>query len=67
METCGKELADEAEREALKESGIGTPATRAGIIETLFSGISDVRKILFYQQGMVVFLAVKIRKLRMLQ
>ena len=37
METCGKELADEAEREAIKESGIGTPATRAGIIETLFS------------------------------
>ena len=37
METCGKELTDEAEREALKESGIGTPATRASIIETLFS------------------------------
>lgn len=37
METCGKELTDEAEREVLKESGIGTPATRAAIIETLFS------------------------------
>jgi DNA topoisomerase-3 len=28
---------DEAEREAMKESGIGTPATRAAIIETLFA------------------------------
>lgn len=36
METAGKELADEAEREAIKECGIGTPATRAGIIEVLF-------------------------------
>jgi DNA topoisomerase-3 len=37
MESCGKEVADEAEREAMKESGIGTPATRAAIIETLFA------------------------------
>lgn len=37
MESCGKEIMDEAEREAIKESGIGTPATRASIIETLFS------------------------------
>ena len=35
METAGK-LVDEAElREALKEKGLGTPATRASIIETL--------------------------------
>ncbi len=37
METAGRELEDEAEREAMKESGIGTPATRAAIIETLFA------------------------------
>jgi DNA topoisomerase-3 len=37
MESCGKDLIDEAEREAMKESGIGTPATRAAIIETLFA------------------------------
>jgi len=36
METCAKEVENEAEREAMKESGIGTPATRAAIIETLF-------------------------------
>ena len=35
METAGK-LVEEAElREALKEKGLGTPATRAAIIETL--------------------------------
>lgn len=34
METCGKDLTNEEEREAIKESGIGTPATRASIIET---------------------------------
>ena len=37
METAGRELSDEAEREAMKDAGIGTPATRAAIIETLFS------------------------------
>jgi DNA topoisomerase-3 len=37
MESCGKDLSDEAGREAMKESGIGTPATRAAIIETLFT------------------------------
>ena len=29
METAGKELDNEAEREAMKDSGLGTPATRA--------------------------------------
>lgn len=36
METAGKELEDEAEREAMKDFGLGTPATRAAVIETLF-------------------------------
>ncbi len=35
MEAAGKQVDDDAMREALKESGIGTPATRAAIIETL--------------------------------
>jgi DNA topoisomerase-3 len=35
METAGKQVDDETLREALKEKGIGTPATRAAIIETL--------------------------------
>jgi len=37
MESCGKDVVNEAEREAMKDSGIGTPATRAAIIETLFA------------------------------
>lgn len=35
METAGKLVDDEQLKEALKEKGLGTPATRAAIIETL--------------------------------
>jgi len=35
METAGKEIQDAELREAMKDSGIGTPATRAAIIERL--------------------------------
>ncbi|MGH2840426.1 MAG: DNA topoisomerase 3 [Solirubrobacteraceae bacterium] len=35
METAGKLVDDEEMREAMKDSGIGTPATRASIIERL--------------------------------
>src|SRR5215207_1121783 len=35
METAGKLVEDDDAREAMKESGIGTPATRAAIIERL--------------------------------
>ena len=35
METAGKNVEDEALREAMKENGIGRPSTRASIIETL--------------------------------
>jgi DNA topoisomerase-3 len=35
METAGKLVEDEELREAMKDSGIGTPATRAAIIERL--------------------------------
>ncbi|MGE3881302.1 MAG: DNA topoisomerase 3 [Planctomycetota bacterium] len=37
METAGKLVDDEALREALKARGLGTPATRASILETLIS------------------------------
>ena len=35
METAGKLVEDDIQREAMVEKGIGTPATRAGIIEEL--------------------------------
>lgn len=37
MEGCGRTLDDEKEKEAMKDSGLGTPATRAGIIELLLA------------------------------
>ena len=66
METCGKELTDEAEREALKESGIGTPATRASIIETLFSReyiVREKKSLVPTNKGLVVYLAVRDKKI----
>lgn len=66
METCGKELTDEAEREAIKESGIGTPATRASIIETLFSReyiVREKKSLIPTNKGLVVYLAVQDKKI----
>jgi DNA topoisomerase III len=37
MEAAGKLVGDEELRDAMKEKGLGTPATRASIIETLIS------------------------------
>lgn len=37
MESCGKGIDDEEQAQAIKECGIGTPATRANIIETLIA------------------------------
>src|SRR5438094_5067051 len=37
MEAAGKLVEDEELRDAMKEKGLGTPATRAAIIETLIS------------------------------
>ncbi len=43
MENAGKLLDDEELAEAMKERGLGTPATRAGIIETLIAAHYLVR------------------------
>ena len=37
METAGKQIEDDELRLAMKDSGLGTPATRAAIIETLLT------------------------------
>jgi DNA topoisomerase-3 len=44
MESAGKLVEDEELREAMKEKGLGTPATRAAIIETLISAHYLVRQ-----------------------
>jgi DNA topoisomerase-3 len=62
METCGREIEDEAAKEAMKDSGLGTPATRAAIIETLFtrSYIERQKKSLVpTEKGLAVYNLVK--------
>lgn len=44
MENCGKEIQEDELRLAMKETGLGTPATRANIIETLFKRTFIERK-----------------------
>lgn len=66
MESCAKEVEDELESEAMKECGIGTPATRAAIIETLFSReyiIREKKSLVPTNKGLVVYLAVKDKKI----
>jgi DNA topoisomerase-3 len=57
METAGKLVEDEELREAMKDSGIGTPATRAAIIERLIAvGYveRDGRSLVVTEKGMNV-------------
>lgn len=44
METAGREIEDEELRYAMKGSGLGTPATRASIIETLIKRTYIIRQ-----------------------
>ena len=62
METAGKEVEDEEVRQSLKECGIGTPATRAAIIETLFSREYIVRhkkSLVPTEKGLALYSVVK--------
>ena len=62
METAGKEVEDEVVRQSLKECGIGTPATRAAIIETLFSREYMVRQkksLVPTEKGLALYSVVK--------
>ncbi|MGJ1361147.1 DNA topoisomerase 3 [Sphingobacterium spiritivorum] len=66
METAGKEIENEDERKALQNIGIGTPATRAAIIETLFARnyIQREKKSLSpTEKGLQVYELVKDRKI----
>ena len=66
METCSKEVEDEDEREAMKESGIGTPATRAAIIETLFAREyirREKKSLIPTDKGLAVYEVVKDKKI----
>lgn len=54
METCGKNIEDDELKEVMKESGLGTPATRAGIIENIINTayiVRDKKKLLPTQKA----------------
>ena len=58
METSGKDIDDEEMRQAMKDCGLGTPATRAATIETLFQRAyikRDKKKLIPTEKGMSVY------------
>lgn len=62
LETCGKEIEDEELRYAMKDSGLGTPATRASIIETLITRTyitREKRNLVPTTKGLAVYEVVK--------
>lgn len=62
LETSGKEIEDEELRYAMKDSGLGTPATRAAIIETLLTReyiIREKRNLVPTSKGLAVYEIVK--------
>ena len=66
METAGRELEDEELRAQLKDCGIGTPATRAAIIETLFAREYMVRQkksLVPTEKGLAVYSIVREMKI----
>lgn len=62
LETSGKEIEDEELRYAMKDSGLGTPATRASIIETLLTReyiVREKRNLVPTHKGLAVYDVVK--------
>ena len=62
METAGKEIVDDTIRQAMKDSGIGTPATRAAIIETLLKReymVRQQKKLVPTEKGLALHSVVK--------
>ncbi|HET8829574.1 MAG TPA: DNA topoisomerase III [Pelobium sp.] len=66
LETCGKDIEDEELRYAMKESGLGTPATRASIIETLIKREyigREKKNLVPSKKGLAVYSVVKDKKI----
>lgn len=62
METAGKEIEDDTMRQAMKDCGIGTPATRAAIIETLLKReymVRQQKKLVPTEKGLAMHSVVK--------
>ena len=66
MEHCGREIGDEQLRAGIREAGIGTPATRAAVIETLFARDyirRDKKNLVPTEKGLAVYDTVKDKKI----
>ena len=66
MENAGKELEDAELKARLKDAGIGTPATRAAIIETLFVRqyiVREKKNLVPTDKGLAVYRIVKDKKI----
>ena len=66
MENAGKEVEDAESKKAMAEGGIGTPATRANIIETLILRDyirRDKKAIIPTEKGLAVYEIVKDKKI----
>ena len=66
MENAGKELEDAGLKASLKDAGIGTPATRAAIIETLFTRqyiVREKKNLVPTDKGLAVYRIVKDKKI----
>jgi len=66
MENAGKEVEEDNKRKAMAECGIGTPATRANIIETLILRDyirRDKKAIIPTEKGLAVYEIVKDKKI----
>jgi len=66
METAGKEIENADQRKVLQYIGIGTPATRAAIIETLFTRKyiqRDNKSLIPTEKGLQVYELVKDQKI----
>ena len=62
METAGKEIEDDTMRQAMKDCGIGTSATRAAIIETLLKReymVRQQKKLVPTEKGLALHSVVK--------
>ncbi|POS00914.1 DNA topoisomerase-3 [Flavobacterium croceum DSM 17960] len=62
METCAKEVEDEVLRQSLKQAGIGTPATRASIIENILKREyiqRDKKQLVPTDKGLKIYQAIK--------
>lgn len=66
MENAGKELEDTELKASMKDAGIGTPATRAAIIETLFARqyiVREKKNLVPTDKGLAVYRIVKDKKI----